>query len=209
MKRDRYQLAGCTEMGARRHLPLLIVVVACVFSIIVVGTGVANGKRDASTRLGRGHAGRDIWIATLQPSFAGREGQKGVCLSVTLGGPDSGNDYSEAFECKSVTRDEPLIESINESISAGGVHRERSVFAALFTPEARKAVVRFNKGRASQIQLRWVSKQKARQIGVQPIAYWIHGYAGPVCLKRITVYDGAGVVLSNSKLRCEKIEFHL
>ena len=86
--------------------------------------------------------------------------------------------------------------------SAGQTHR---VIAILLSPDTQRLFVNVAGVKLRRtISVSQISQEKAEQIDISPIAFWIRGFAGKVCLRRLISYNAVGVMLSDSgHLGCE------
>lgn len=169
-----------------------------LFGLFGVGfLAAALGKPDSNVvRIGAGRLNSAEWISTLRHK-TGASPQV-VCVSIALATRTGGVDISEASECASVRDNAAFIQSVTGRSRRG----KRTVFTAVFSPAARKVAIDLGKDDESVIRLKRLASTKARQLGVDQVGYWVHAYAGPVCLKRITSFDKLGNVLSNSTANC-------
>ncbi|HET8861918.1 MAG TPA: hypothetical protein VFM94_01550 [Solirubrobacterales bacterium] len=169
------------------------------FLMLSTATGDAAGRSyDGFMRIGGGRLNAAEWTSTLTKWHKERTGPQGVCVSTVLATKDDGVDIREAFECDVVRDDGPFMQFVSGRSENG----PRSVVSVIFTQAARRVVIDLGKGDGSTIKLRRLSKSKASQLGIAQVGYWTHAFAGPVCIQRITVYDGHGSMLSDGKLGC-------
>lgn len=186
------------EVPWRSNLIVVVFITAAVFAPAAIGSPASQQL----AVLGRGSLGpRFPWVAWVEgPSNATRSTRR-TCLTVDVSeeGPEVVSE-SESRECSSVSRHRPL----GQSVSIGEGNSERTALAMTFVVSARRLHIDFGPRGDKWINLRTLSKVRARKAGVRPLAYWTHGFKGSFCLHRFTVYNRKGLKLSDSgKIPCK------
>jgi hypothetical protein len=172
--------------------------VAVLIAVLTFGAFNASGMASEQPYhvLQRGKTGSSEWLTWVDRGSRKKVGSAHVCLGLALliQGKD-GLSQSESHECNAVLAAEPVVRSM-ESDSAG---KTLGVIAILLSPNTRRLFVNIGgiKPRRT-VSVKRISQEKAKRIGISPIAFWVHGLAGKTCLRRIISYDAAGVILSDS-----------
>lgn len=183
-------------MGARMKQWLLG---AAIGFFGFVGLVFADAKPSSYALVGKGRIGRYSWVSWLERPEGRRPARDATCISIATREPASGGSESgETYECVHVRPEVPIYQAVSND-AAG--RRRRTVVVMLFDPSARRVDLELRqRGRMAQrsITLRRVSERKARQVGIEPIAYWSHGFAGSVCIGRMVVYGPGDSELSDS-----------
>jgi hypothetical protein len=170
------------------------VVSTIVLVLVCVGTAYAFDQDDSRrVVIGNGQIGRGSWLVLLE---AAPKAHNGFCETMLLTRPEKFGLglIGESYECEPVSPEFPVVKSIGDG-SGSKVH---AVFAIIFDPSVRKAVLNFGARGRYDVTLKRVSLAKAEDVGIPPVAYWTHGFAGHVCLRRLIAYDETGAKLSDS-----------
>lgn len=180
------------------------VVVASIIFVVLGGgmVGAALASPAEYARLGKGMIGHGSWEVWIEDTPRERAGPEAYCLSTFLSRPGRFDlrSATESYECGRVSEEFPVVQTSSDSSGK----REHTVYAAVFSPKARTAM--FNLGRLGRrkVNLKRLSATKAAKVGIEPVAYWTHGFVGHTCLHRLVVFDAQGDQLSDSgPLFCE------
>ncbi len=146
--------------------------------------------------VGKGRIGRYAWESWLEKSEA-RRPQRGVtCISIATEEPSfQGRESGEAYECDQVSSGLPIIQAVSNDAPG---RKRRTVIVMIFDPSARRLDLDLGALGQRSVKLRRVSDSKARQVGIEPVAYWSHAFAGVVCMGRLAVYDSSGGLISDT-----------
>lgn len=171
-------------------------------AIACMATSVAEVGADAPkyVTLDRGAIGSSEWAA-----FADGEGASGsgrdACLDLSLATPSPGHGYwlSESHQCNAIgTR------SVIESVVNEEGPKNRTVEAVLVSPLVQTLYVTLSgRGGRRSVQLRSLGSASARRLGISPFGYWIRGFSGHVCLRRVMAYGSDKALIDDSgRLPC-------
>jgi hypothetical protein len=168
-----------------------------VIGLVAVGSLVwAQAASPPYALVGEGRIGRYTWASWLEGSEAHRRQKDVICISIATEEPSSrGRESGETYECDQVGPDLPNVQAVSNDLSG---RRRRTVVVIVFDPSARRIDLDLGGLGNRIIKLRRVSDSKARQVGIEPVAYWSHAFAGVVCMGRLVVFDGSGVRLSDT-----------
>lgn len=185
------------EVPLRRGLIIVVFIAAAVFASAAIGRAASQSL----AVLGRGSLGpRFPWVAWVEGPANATRNTRRTCLTVDVS--EEGQEVvseSESRECSSVSRHRPLA----QSVSIGEGKSERTVLAMTFVTSARRLHVDLGPRGDRWVSLRLLSKARAREAGVRPLAYWTQGFKGRFCLHRFTVFNRKGFRLSDSgKMPC-------
>jgi hypothetical protein len=175
------------QRGVFAGLVISVVLLACI------SARAADGGHVVVLR--EGTIGKSKWTAWLEPAIARGKANK-VCRNLALSHPTYAGliARSEFRECGSITAAEPAV----ESIEAGEGSKQRSVWLGLFAPMVRTIYVRIGSSAGHLVHLQALSVRAAAKVDAERLRYWVRGYAGASCLRRLITYDVNGEVLSDS-----------
>lgn len=170
--------------------------------VTLVGLGVLGGIVFAQAApftyawVGKGKVGRYAWESWLERSEARRPQRDVTCVSIATEEPSfQGRESGETYECGKVNPDFPIVQAVSNDAPG---RKRRTVVVMIFDPSARRMDLDLGALGQRNIKLRRVSDSRARQVGIEPVAYWSHAFAGVVCVGRLAVYDSSGGLISDT-----------
>lgn len=176
--------------------------VACTVLVLASLCGTADASQSSDSGrdhavLGEGRIGKFFWTSSIRSTSAQRGDIGEPCISVAT---EEGTRISELEQCGEVRRKFPLL---HVATGGSGGRPRRTVVTAVFVGSARQLSLDLGGQGRRTVKLRRLSDFMAMQIGIIPIAYWVHAFVGPFCLHEFSVYDGANRLLSDSgPLQC-------
>ncbi len=176
----------------KRHLTLIVVI-----GLVVVGSlVVAQAAPSRYVLVGEGRIGRYSWASWLERSEARVRHRDVMCISIATEEPSPrGRESGETYECDRARPSFPIVQAVSNDLPG---RKRRTVVVIIFDPSARRMDLDLGVLGHRTIKLRRLSDSKARQIGIEPVAYWSHAFAGVVCMGRLVVFDGSGEQLSDT-----------
>lgn len=173
---------GTTKMALARKLALSLVAV-CLCSAVAIGA-----ERD-QVQIGHGQRDRFEWSIALRPVLKS-ESTQSACLDIALFSRHLG---SETTECSAVEAQLPLFDRV-----AMGKGKQRvTVFAVVMPPAVKRVALGLAARGNQKMRVRHLSAADAEAIGVEPFAYLVRSFVGPVCIKKLRAYDAGGVTITD------------
>jgi hypothetical protein len=181
----------CTLVGAAG------IVLLCLGSVSQ-SLGSEGSEGGAFKYLGHGTLGKNVvWSGWVEEPPSGAPKTSKLCVTVDMKERLTDGLYTEneLRECGDVSPGAPLGQAITGG-STGSMEGTAVVLA--FVRAAKKIKLDLGKRGTRVVVLKRLDKAASERVGVKQISYWAHGFLGPVCVRRLTVYNRAGAVLSQS-----------
>lgn len=160
------------------------------------GIVLAQAAPSTYAWVGKGRVGQYAWEGWLERPEARKPQGSVTCVSIATEEPSfRGPDSGEIYECGQVSPDLSIFQAISNDAPG---RKRRTVVVMIFDPSARRINVDLGARGQRSIALRRISDSKAKEVGIEPVAYWSHAFAGTVCMGRFVVYDSSGEQLSDT-----------
>jgi hypothetical protein len=155
---------------------------ACIWSAAAVGA------ESDQVQIGHGQLDGIQWSVALRPVLKSDSSQS-ACLDIALFSRHLG---SETTECSAVEAQLPLF----DRVAIGKGKRRVTVFAVVMPPAVKRVALGLAARGNQKMRVRHLSAADAEAIGVEPFAYLIRSFTGPVCIKTLRAYDAGGATIT-------------
>ena len=191
--RDRSQLR---HMGRQRLALVALIGLLGSFTLLVTAAP-ASPMQEVS--LGQGKIGSSSWYAWLEPN-AKKAKPEAMCVGLLLSRPETaGSAISEVDECVTVGPQAmfPASESTERK------HKQRTISAVIFGPEIHSFRAYLTSGEIVHRSVKRIGTTEAGRLGIDNVGFWVRGFAGTLCIRRVVAYDYSHVTVSDTgRLPC-------
>jgi hypothetical protein len=179
-----------------RRGSLLVATLVLAAAATLGAPGSSAAERPSMVALRSGHIGHYAWEAYVLVAPEPEAEQPGglVCVGISMLQPTSANNAegTGVAGCGAPPSSRPLIEYFR----GGRDGRSRSVLVVLLTSDVKRVYVEVAGQPGRTYRTGHLSLEALAAASPVPLAFFAHGYAAPLRVRRIVGYGADGAVLS-------------